>query len=140
MFQNSQKFLIVEQSNLISNGDPAIVQVISSTEDFQIVPIGYQCFCNLIDFFWFLRLPSSLAENDIAFNIVFHSSFHVSLESYQASLFCMLQIITMTLSNFSGICLFAPSQFIDEPVVELLHHFQSKSVLGINDPNHNKTI
>jgi len=41
-------------SELISNGDPAVVQVVSAAKDLHVIAVGNQSLCQVINLFRFL--------------------------------------------------------------------------------------
>jgi hypothetical protein len=60
---------VIRKSELIANGDPTVVKVVPSPKYLEVVPVGHQRFCNLVDLLRLLRLTSPLAEDDITLDV-----------------------------------------------------------------------
>lgn len=133
-------FIIKPCSQLVSNCYPTIVQIISSSKNFDIVTVWDHSLRYLINFLWLLRLTSSLRENDITHGIQVSFLINLTLGSDETRLFSMLKIIPMTLRNLTVHSLLDPGDFIYKFVAGLLHHFERKSILGVDDPNEQETV
>ena len=56
-------------SKLVSDGDPAIVEVVTAAENLEVVAVGHEGLRYLVYFFWLLRLPTTLTEDDVGHDI-----------------------------------------------------------------------
>jgi hypothetical protein len=90
------------------------VEVISSAKYLHVVPVRDQSLSDLIYLLGFLRLTTSLAEYDIAFNIEPGSVGDIPLNPYKAGFLCMLEVVPMTLGNLAVNSLFDPCNFINK--------------------------
>ena len=127
-------------SKLVSDCYPTIVKIISSSKDFDVVTVWDHSLRYLINFFRLLWLATSLWENNIAHSIQVSFLIDFALSSDKTRLFSMLKIVSMTLRNLTVYGLLNPSNFIYKFVAGLLHHFERKSILGVNDPNEKETV
>jgi len=116
------------------------VQIVASTEDLEIVPVGNKCLSDLIYLLGFLRLATSLTEDHIGLNVEASLGIDVPLHADKTSLLSMLQIVAVTLSYLSIDSLLDPGDLINEFVSEMLHHVNGKAVLGINDPDKEEAV
>ena len=101
-------------SELISNRDPSIMQVVSSGEYLEEVSVGNELFSHLIDLFWLLRLASPHAEDDITWYILLQSRPQVTLVAYQTSLLGMLEVVAMPFVDLSIDGLFHPYKLVHQ--------------------------
>ena len=76
-------------SELVSDSNPSVVQIISSAEDLQEIPVWSQRLSDVVDLFWLLRLATALGENDVTRHngLIYRD---ISFDSDQARLFGML--------------------------------------------------
>lgn len=88
-------------SNLVADSDPFLSQVVSPSEDLQVVAVGHQLVDILIDFFGLLTLPSPIAENDILSHSPSNFGSHVALDADEAGLLGVLEVIAVSLGNFA---------------------------------------
>ena len=86
---------IVRHFTIHFNGDPVIVQIISSTKNFKIMAIGDKLFYVLIDFLRLLTLAASNAVDDITRNPTNHVLWVFSFAADQTCLLRMLQVEAM---------------------------------------------
>ena len=94
------------------------MQVISPSEDLQVVTIRHKVFYNFIDLFRFLWLSSPLTEDDVAVNSVAHKVFEVTFVANETGLLCMLQVVSMTLGNLAIDSLLDPYDFINKSILQ----------------------
>ena len=90
------------------------MQVVSSGEYLEEVTIRDKRFAYLIDFFWFLRLTSTHAEDDIAVDAAFDSVAEIALVADEAGLFGMLKIVAVALIDLTIDGLLDPYDFVDK--------------------------
>ena len=95
------------ESNLVADGHPFISQIVPPPKNFQIVSVGHKLFDILIDFFGFLALSASIAEDDVPGDAVLHFG-RVSFYPDEAGFFCVLQIVSVAFCYFSVDCLLDP--------------------------------
>lgn len=127
-------------SQFITNGHPSVVQVVPPSEYLKIEAIWNHSLSDIVNFFRFLRLASSLTENHVCFYIESGTFAHISLDSDKAGLLGVLQVVTMAFGDLTVDCLLDPGYFIYKFVSEFLHHFKGESILGIDDPDEQETI
>ena len=126
-------------SDLVTNGHPLFPQIVSSSKNLQIVPVGHQFLYILVYLFWLLTLTPSVAE----YHISSHSLLQfvrISFNTYQTGLLCMLKIISVSLGNFSVNSLLDPSDRVNNFVPPLLHQLDSEHIFGINGPDDEHSI
>ena len=80
-------------------------------------------------------MASPLTEDHICFNIESGSLSRVPLNSDEAGLLRMLQIVSMAFSYLAVNCLLDPCNLINEFIPILFHHLKSKSIFSVNDPD-----
>jgi len=122
------------ESNLVADGHPFISQIVPPAENLQIVSVGHKLFNVLINFFWFLALSASIAEDDVPGDPVLHFlrfSFHAD----EAGFFCVLQIVSVAFCDLSVDCLFDPGDGVHEAVAPLFHQLDSEGVLRVDCPD-----
>ena len=78
------------------------------------MPIRDQSLSDLIYLLGFLRLATSLAEYDIAFNVESGSVGDIPLDPHEAGFLCMLEVVSVTLGNLAVDSLFDPCNFINK--------------------------
>ena len=94
------------------------MQIISPSENLQVVTIRHKVFYNFIDFFRLLWLSSPLTENNVAINSVANKIFEVTFIADEAGLLCMLQVVSMTLGNLAIDSLLDPYDFINKSILQ----------------------
>ncbi len=102
-------------SDFVANGHPAIVEVVPPAEDFQVVPVGHQRLCNLVNLLRLLRLASPLTEDDITFDIEASFVLDISLDAHEAGFLCVLEVVAVALGDLACDSLLDPGEFIYKP-------------------------
>ena len=103
------------KSQLVANGDPTIMQVVSSAKDLEVVPLGHQGLTDFVHFLRLLRLTSPHWEYDITVNVAFDFIAQVSLVADEHRLFGMLQVISVPFVDLAVDSLLYPNNLIDQP-------------------------
>ena len=105
-------------SDLISYSHPAILQIVTPTKYFAKIAVRTERLSYLLDLGRLLRLIIHLLEYDIGnlifviFKLISECLFIISLIANNASLFGVLQVITMALENIVIFGLFNPSYVV----------------------------
>ena len=134
----------LSRSEFISDGYPAIVEIVASAKDLKVVSVRYQTFCDIVDFLWLLRLASTLTKYHISHYI--ESSILIwhfqdgAFGANQARFLSVLKIVPMTFGNFSIDSLLYPRYLVDNLVALIFHQFNSKTVLCVYYPYEEEPI
>ena len=64
----------------------------------------------------------------------------VSLDTDQAGLFGVLQVVPVALGDLAIHSLLHPRDRIDQPIAPLLHEFDSEGILGIDGPDEEHSV
>lgn len=116
------------------------MQVVSSSKDLQVEAVGHQGLCNVVDLLWLLALAAALAEDDVCLDVELSSFGHVALNSNEAGFLGMLQVVPVTLGDLAVYCLLHPGNLVNELVAVVLHHRDSKAVLGVDHPDQEEPV
>jgi len=111
------------------------VQVIPPAEDFQVVSVWNQCFSNIVDFLWLLRLASPLRKDDVRLYVEISLTSDISFHTNQASFLGMLEVKAVTFGYLSVYCLLDPGNFINHFVTEFVKDIQRKAIFCVYHPN-----
>ena len=104
------------ESEFIANGDPAVVEVVAASKDLEIVAIGHESLCNLVNLLWFLTLAAPLAEDHIAFNVESGLLVNVAFDTHEAGLLGVLEIIAVPLGYLPVHSLLHPRDLVHKPI------------------------
>ena len=115
------------------------MQVVSSPENFKEIPARPETFSDLINFLRLLRLTSSLTKDDRTHDIIIQI-LCFTLHTNEASLFGVLQVVTMTLGDEPIDSLLNPDNLINDLISLLLHHLDGKPVFGVDYPYEKETV
>ena len=128
---------IDQVSQLIPDGYPAISKVVPASKYLQVESIGYQLFDVLINLGGFLRLTSPVGKNHIRCDVFIMR--RIAFDSYQACLFGMLKVVSVTLGDLPVDCFLDPVDRVDHLVAPvLLHYVDCPLKFGIDDPDEQK--
>lgn len=116
------------------------MQVVSPTEDLEVVAIWNQGFRDIVDLLWLLRLASSLRKDDIRLDVEVGFASHISFHSNQTSFLGVLEVEAMTFGNLSVDCLLDPGDLVYHFVPKFVKDVQREAIFCVDDPDEKESI
>ena len=116
------------------------MKVVPPTENLTVIAIRDHGFCDVIYFLWFLRLASSLRENNVTLDVEVGLVADIAFDSDEAGLFGMLQIESVTSADLPVDGLLHPGDFLDDLVAPFVEELECKAEFVVDHPDEQKTI
>jgi len=135
---------VCASSQLVADAEPSVAEVVPPRKDLHVKAVGNELLHVLVHLLRLLRLSPPLAVDHVTANafdgLVAADLAEVALESDEAGLLCVLQVVAVSVGDAAVHRLFDPADVADHGVAPLLEELQRQPVLGVDDPHEEQPV